>query len=133
MTVSQARVSQGKIRINVDGLLKELPGALKILLSKLMDHLPALQVEFIRLDAPGWKTAERRSILAGQCRPQGRCDAHGNLILNCEDVFHGAIVTLSPQALAAFDLNQLQVDAQLVSRTTHTAFQHMRGLQPFAQ
>src|SRR5215470_10915674 len=101
MTVSQASVSQGKIRINADGLLKQLSGALKILLSKLMDHLPSLQVQVIRANTPGWKTADHRICLTGQRRPQGRRDTHGNLILNREDVFHGAIITLSPQALAA--------------------------------
>src|SRR5215472_8268794 len=105
MTVGQSRISQSKIRINADGALEHLLCTLKILLSKLMDQLPSLQVQVIRLNTFSFKTAEQRSFFPGQRRPQRRRDPHGNLILDGKNVFHGAIVTLSPQALAAFDLN----------------------------
>ncbi len=72
------------------------------------------------------------AAVAGELEPQGARDALGDLVLDGEDVFDGAVVALGPDVAAVGDADVLDGDTEAVSCLLHAAFQHRIDVQLLA-
>ena len=94
-----------------------------------MEELAAAQIVLIGLYIVGRRFLDGAFFLLPEYDAQRSHDVLGDLILNGEDIFELAIITLRPEVVAVSHVDELRRDAKPVAGFPHAALQHRVDLE----
>ena len=94
-----------------------------------MEILTPFEVVIVSLHIGGRRFLDGALFLLSKHELEGFGDALGNFVLNGEDVFHLAVVTLGPDGAGGGGFDETSGDAQTVAGATKAAFENVGGVE----
>src|SRR4030095_10333505 len=113
--VRQAGVTESKIRIAIDALLKLLDSLFNSVWSALVPKIAASQVKFVGFEILSWFLIHTLFLFTEQTDFQ--CQGHvlRHFAAHRKDILHLAVVSVRPKMIAVRSLNELRGDAQFIA------------------
>src|SRR4029078_6076180 len=112
-----------------DCLVEHLPGVFEAPAPQLMNELPAAEIVIVRLNVRA-RLAFNRSLLAlAQDHAQRFHNRLRDIVLDRENIFDLAIVSLRPQMISVRNVDELARYSKPVAHFSDTALEHGRDLQ----
>ncbi len=122
-------VGQGKVLVELDGLLEHLQGIVHIFAAGVA---AAAEIKIIGLGIFGGFDTNDFFFLRSEGNAQGVSDAASDFVLDGENVLKLAIIALGPNGMPGGTLDQLCSDAQAVSGAANCAFKDEGGAKLLA-